>query len=112
MACLTDQCRAIGPRVHVLRFVESASDAVRLVVDVSENTQRWSDLCALGTTEVNQPVTQRAVRLFYALLAIHQYVTGQDSKDAYVPFRPQLFSQGKASHSLCICLLMAFLESC
>lgn len=78
------------------RFRESASDAVRLFVDISEDAQRWSDICALDATEVDESRTQRAVRLFYALLAIHQYAAGQDGKDAYVPFRPQLFSEGKA----------------
>ena len=88
-----------APEVQSYRFVESASDAARLVVDVSEDAQRWDDICALGTTEVDEPITQKAVRLFYALLSIHQYAAGEDSKDAYVPFRPQLFSQGKAPTS-------------
>jgi hypothetical protein len=77
-------------------FVEITLDSTRLTVDVSEHKQCWSDLWAPGTTEVEEPITQRAVHLFYALLAIHQYANGQDSEDAYVPFRPQLFSQGKA----------------
>lgn len=84
-------------KVQPYCFVDSASDAVRLVVDVSEDVQRWRDLCALGATEVDTPITQRAVHLFHALLAIHQYAIGQDNKDAYVPFRPQLFCQWSSS---------------
>ncbi len=83
-------------KVQSYCFVDSASDAVRLVVDVSEDAQRWRDLGALGAPEVDKPITQRAVHLFHALLAIHQYAIGQDSKDAYVPFRPQLFCKGSS----------------
>ena len=82
--------------VQSYRFLDSASDAVRLVVEVSEDAQRWSDLCALGATEVDEPITQRAARLFNALLSVHQYATAEEDENAYVPFKPQLFSQGKA----------------
>lgn len=94
VALITEQPYAAD--VQSYRFGNSASDAVRLAVDISEDAKPWRDLCALGTSEVDEPVTQRAVRLFYALLAIHQYATGQDSTDAYVPFRPQLFSTSEA----------------
>lgn len=94
VALTTEQPYAAEVRSY--RFTEIASETVRLVVSVSEYSQCWSDLCPTSATAVDEPITQRAVHLFYALLAIHQYATGQDSKDAYVPFKPQLFSEGKA----------------
>jgi len=77
--------------VQSYRFRENSSGAVQLIVDVSEDAQRWGNLCALDVAGVDEPITQRAVRLFYALLAIHQYATGEDGEDTYVPFKPQLF---------------------
>ncbi|PWB19666.1 hypothetical protein DCO45_06970 [Comamonas sp. JNW] len=44
---------------------------------------------------MDESITQRAVSLFHALLAIHQYSTAEHDECTYVPFRPQLFSQGE-----------------
>lgn len=74
-------------------FAKRKSDAAWLVVERSEDVLRWRDLSTLHAFAQHLPITHRAVRLFYALLAIDQYEASQDSEYAYVPFRPQLFTE-------------------
>jgi len=79
-----------------VRFERQMSDAQRLVVEKSAAPRRWTELApaAVGTQEAQAPVTHRAVRLYHALLAMHQMAVDGERKLAYVPFRPQLFRQG------------------
>ncbi|SOD25642.1 DNA primase, catalytic core [Variovorax sp. YR752] len=85
--------------VSAQRFVHGESNAARLAVEKSEEPMVWDDLYPPGSQEADEPITHRAVRLFYALLAMHQLAVDDESKDAYVPFRPQLFRQGQGDLS-------------
>lgn len=81
-----------------VRFVEvQESEAQRLVVEKSAEPRHWTELAraAVDTTHAQAPITQRAVSLYHALLAIHQMEVDGERSLAYVPFRPQLFQQGQ-----------------
>lgn len=85
--------------VNALSFVNGNSNATRLVVEKSKKPQLWDDLYAPNSHESDEPITHRAVRLFYALLAMHQLAADDGSQDRYVPFRPQLFRQTRGGIS-------------
>lgn len=76
-----------------LRFAEvSESSALRLAVEKSQEPTRWMDLDhSVGAYRSGLPITHRAARLYYALLAMHQMPIEGSRSLTYVPFRPQLF---------------------
>jgi DNA primase catalytic core len=78
-----------------VRFVEEESAAQRLVVAKSAEPRPWTELApaAIGTQHAQVPITHRAVRLYHALLTMHQMPVDGERRLAYVPFRPQLFQQ-------------------
>ena len=81
-----------------LRFVEvRESEAQLLVVEKCAEPIPWTELArvAIGTQHAQVPVTRRAVRLYHALLAMHQMAVDGKRSLAYVPFRPQLFHKGQ-----------------
>lgn len=81
-----------------VRFVEvQESEAQRLVVEKSGEPKQWTELdrAAVDTTHARVPITRRAVRLYHALLAMHQMAVDGERSLTYVPFRPQLFQHGQ-----------------
>ncbi|CAN7599780.1 CHC2 zinc finger domain-containing protein [Polaromonas sp. LjRoot131] len=90
--CAQPPCPADETSVN---FVEEESAAQRLVVTKSAELKPWTELAlaVVGTQHAKLPITHRAARLYYALLAMHKMAVGGDHRLAYVPFRPQLFQQ-------------------
>ncbi|MBL8352187.1 MAG: toprim domain-containing protein [Burkholderiaceae bacterium] len=81
-----------------VRFVEvQESETQRLVVERSAEPRPWTELAraAISDQHAQVPSTRRAVRLYHALLAMHQMTVDDERRLAYVPFRPQLFRQGQ-----------------
>lgn len=76
-----------------VRFAEvQESEAQRLAMEKSAERKPWTELVrAIGTQHAQVPTTRRAVRLYHALLAMHQMAVDGEQELAYVPFRPQLF---------------------
>lgn len=84
-----------------VRFVEEESGAQRLAVAKSAEPRPWTELApaAIGTQHTQVPITHRAVRLYHALLTMHQMAVDGERRLAYVPFRPQLFQQVQGDHT-------------
>lgn len=78
-------------------FEVQTSDAQQLVVEKSAQPRPWTELtpAAIGTHDTEAPITRRAVRIYRALLAMHQMAVDGKQDLAYVPFRPQLFRHGQ-----------------
>jgi DNA primase catalytic core len=74
-----------------LRFVQ-VPDALaeHLVMEKSATPKPWTELARAA---IELPITQRAVQLYHALLAMHRIAADGEHPMAYVPFRPQLFQQ-------------------
>lgn len=85
-----------------VRFVEvKESEAQRLVMERSAEQRPWTELAraVIGPEHAQEPITRQAVRLYHALLAMHQMAVDEERTLAYVPFRPQLFRQGKGEET-------------
>jgi hypothetical protein len=92
-------CPAEETRV---RFVEvQESEARRLVMETSAEPRPWTELAraAIDTQHGQLPITHRAVRLYHALLAMHQLAVEGEKKLAYVPFLPQLFQKNQGDEA-------------
>ncbi len=76
-----------------LRFVGvPESNSLRLAVEKSQEPTHWMDLdYSAGAEQARLPITHRAARLYYALLAMHQMAVDGVRSLTYVPFRPHLF---------------------
>lgn len=76
-----------------IRFVgDPDANSLRLAVEKSQEPTRWIDLDhSVSAEQARLPTTHRAVRLYHALLAMHQLAVNGDRSVTYVPFRPQLF---------------------
>ncbi|MCX8517378.1 MAG: CHC2 zinc finger domain-containing protein, partial [Rhodoferax sp.] len=81
-----------------VRFVKvKESHAQRLDVAKSAEPQPWTVLrrATIGAEHAQMPISSWAVRLYHALLAMHQMEVDGESNHTFVPFRPQLFQQGQ-----------------
>jgi len=83
--------------MDVHRFVDGKSKANRLVVEKTDVPKFWDDLYVSSELRKDEPITHKAVRLFYALLAMQHQVSESACKESYVPFRPQLFQEVQGS---------------
>lgn len=76
-----------------VNFVKMETTADRLFLAKSAEPSQWTELSpsANSTPHTQVPSTRQSVRLYHALLAMHQMAVDGAQKQAYVPFRPQLF---------------------
>lgn len=80
-----------------VNFVKEVSTARQLHLAKSAEPSLWNELSP-------PPSTRQAVRLYYALLAMHQMAVDGAQEQAYVPFRPQLFQYVQGNETTC-CLI-------
>ncbi len=93
---LAGQSSAAETRQARFKLIEA--NASTICWGKSVDPQAWDDLHASAATGP-EAKTHLAARLFLAFLAMHQLQVEEEAQTTYVPFRPQLFQEGKENQS-------------